>query len=215
MGLCVTGPSWTVFEHIWFCNEKCAVRVLQILLAIVDDVRRLEFLQAMDISGPILVAVQSKVLVCCRLIAGVVFESLWDINAWCVCCVSTSWWLDHRSITVCVCVCVCVRERERERQREREIVCDLATSTVNRSRSELACSATKNGGTVGTRCMQKNEFLCRVLFSLRKLALITSPVGHLEVIPGGCSEVPHKETFTLFLLLFFCIFILSSLFPSY
>jgi hypothetical protein len=108
---------------------------------------------------------------------------------------------EYYRLCACVCLCVCV--------------CDLAISTVRRSRPKLACSANKNRRTSGTRCMHKNEFLCRFLFSLRKLALITSPAGHLEVIPRGCSEVPHKEVFTLFLRLLFCLFILSSFFPSY
>jgi hypothetical protein len=112
-------------------------------------------------------------------------------------------------VSGCVCVIVCFVSDYVW------FVCDLTTSTVSGSRPEFVCSATKNGGKTGIRYMPKNDFLCWVLFSWRKLALITSPVGHLEVIPGGCSEVPHKEVFTLFLLLFFCIFILSSPFPSY
>lgn len=96
-------------------------------------------------------------------------------------------------------------------------MCDLATSTVSHSRAELACSATKNRETNGTRFMHKNEFLCRVLFSLRKLALITSPVGHLEVIPGGCYDVPHKEVFVHSSCFYFSVFLffpLSSLHTS-
>jgi len=95
------------------------------------------------------------------------------------------------------------------------IVCDLAASTVSRSSPKLACSVTINRGTCGTRCMRKNEFLCRVLYSVRKLALITSPVEHLEVIPGGSSEVPHKEDFCTLPAFIFRILILSSFFLTF
>ena len=196
MGLCMTRPSWTAFAHIWFFNEKCAVHVLQILLAIGGRCEEAWILTGKGYKWADLGSRRSAAawfLASCS-------NHVESMNACCVGYVPTSWSLDHRNITVCVCVWVC----------------DLATSTVSRCRRELACSATKNGGKIRTRCMPKNEFLCRVLFSLRKLALKTSPVGNLEVILGGCSEVPHKEVLpsSCFYFSVFLFFPLSSFHTS-